>query len=247
MAELHQDFVKTGQTHPTSHETVVLIRDHHGNKTTILKSRLREWPVDKILADPDPSEGRPFKSGDCVRLMTDEYWGMPQGIEGYVSGVISNKFLGWEGNFCQVIFIVACKYETTKQDKITVWDDFLEVQDDQLQLCDENHPPSLCFPYQVSRNGQVIRDPKSGSFERHPKITPYTFDDLCKALNKQPGGSLQQEGEENPTPSPGVERLSFQTREAKVWNSIKSLWKKVKKGVRNDNQNISKKLKQIIG
>ena len=77
--------------------------------------------------------------------MTNEYLGqgMPKGIEGYVSGVVSNQFLGWEGNFCQVMFIVACKYETTEQDEMTVWDDFLEVKEDQLQLCDKNHPPSM--------------------------------------------------------------------------------------------------------
>ncbi len=67
---------------------------------------------------------------------------MPKGIEGYVSGVVSNQFLGWEGNRCHVMFILSC------QDDTRVWDDFLEVEEDQLQLC---HPPSQFFPFQVAK------------------------------------------------------------------------------------------------
>jgi hypothetical protein len=162
--------------------------------------------MDKILADPHPSEGRPFKSNDCVRLMTDKYigHGLPKGIEGYVSGVVSNQFLGWKGNFCQVMFIVACKYETTEQDEITVWDDFLEVEEDQLQLCNKKHPPSLWFPFQVAETGQVIRDQQLGRFEYHTEIKPYTYQDLWDVLTaqaRQPRKSLQQEGQENLSPS----------------------------------------------
>ena len=257
--ELARDFGNAGQLEPDpiQPDKAYLVTDHHGKKQWLPKIFVPEafdWPMDKILADPDPSEGRPFKADDCVRLMTDKYTshGMPKGIEGYVSGVVSNQFLGWEGNFCQVMFIVACKYETAEQDEITVWDDFLEMKEDQLQLCNKNYPPSLWFPYQVTRSGQVIRDPKSGYFEYHTEVKSYTHPELWAVLTAQPRQSresLQEQGKENPPPSLGVERPSFQTREKpfeKGWNRIKSLWKTGKKGVRTANQNISKKLKQII-
>lgn len=254
--ELARDFANAGQLEPDpiQPDKAYLVTDHHGKKQRLLKMFVPEsfhWRMDKILADPDPSEGRPFKADDCVRLMTDKYIGpgMPKGIEGYVSGVVSNQFLGWEGNFCQVMFIVACTYETTEQDKITVWEHFLEVEEDQLQLCNENHPPSLWFPYQVAMNGQVIRDQNSGYFEYHTEIKSYRYPELWDVLTAQSRESPQQEGEENPLPSLGVERPTLQTREKpfeKGWNRIKSLWKKGEKGMRNANQNSSKKLKQII-
>jgi hypothetical protein len=159
-----------------------------------------DWPVDKILADPDPSEGRPFKSDDCVRLMTDKYTalGLPKGIEGYVSGVVSNQFLGWEANRCHVMFILSCKDDSAGQDEITVWDDFLEVEEDQLQLCNREHPPSLWFPYEVAETGQVIRDQQSGCFECHKESKPYTHQGLLDSLAEQPSGTFQQGGKENP-------------------------------------------------
>ena len=199
--ELARDFGNAGQLEPDpiQPDKAYLVTDHHGKKQWLPKIFVPEsfdWPMDKILADPDPGEGRPFKADDCVRLMTDKYigHGMPKGIEGYVLGVVSNQLLGWEGNFCQVMFIVACKYETTEQDEMTVWDDFLEVKEDQLQLCDKNHPPSLWFPYQVARNGQVRRDPKSGCFEYHTEMKSYVYPELWDVLTAQPRESLQQEG-----------------------------------------------------
>jgi hypothetical protein len=145
-----------------------------------------------------------------------------------VLGAVSNKFLGWKANRCQVIFIVACTYdineidvETAEQDEITVWDDFLELREDDLELCDKDRPPSLRFPYQVDGNGRVIRDEQSGHFKRNKEVIPYRYPQLREVLaaqQRQPG-----------------------------WSNIKSLWRKGKKDVRNANQNISKKLKQMMG
>ena len=249
--ELLRDFNNAGQLepHPTrSVDKGYMVTDHHGRKQWLPKIFLPEslhWSMDQILAD-NSNEGRPFKSDHCVRLKTDRYAGrgMPEGIEGYVLGAVSNKHLGWEANLCQVMFIVACTSETTEQDKITVWDDFLEVTDDDLQLCDKKHPPSLWFPFQVDGDGRVIRDQRSGLFEYHTKITPYRYPELWDVLTaqqRQPGEGLQEEEEGNPSPSLGVKKPY-----KKGWNRIKSLWRKGKKGVRNGNQNISKKLKQEI-
>lgn len=110
-------------------------------------------------------------------------------------GAVSNKFLGWEANLCQVMFIVACTHETAEQDEITVWDDFLELEEDDLQLCDEKHPPSLWFPYQVDKDGRVIRDEQSGDFKYHTAIKTYKSQqlwDVLAAQQRQPGESLQQ-------------------------------------------------------
>ena len=143
MDELFKDYLNAGtpEEDPNDSEGDV-VRDHHGDKVPFIKELFGEsvnWPLDKILADPDPSEGGQFKSDDCVRLMTNNYLhrGFPKGIEGYVSGVVSNEYLGWEANYCHVMFIVGCEDETT------VWEDFLEVQEDQLQLCNKKHPPSM--------------------------------------------------------------------------------------------------------
>ena len=200
MEELFLDFLNAGdlELHPTNPDEAYLVTDHHGDKTLLPKIFLPEsfnWPLDKILADPDPSEGRPFKSNDCVRLMTDKYigHGLPKGIEGYVSGVVSNEFLGWEANRCHVMFIIACKDDTTVQD-------FLEVQEDQLQLCNKKHPPSQLFLYQVARNGQVIRDQQSGSFERHKESKPYTYEYLLDSLKEELREIPQQEGEKSSFP-----------------------------------------------
>lgn len=140
--ELFQDFLNVGtvEPHPTHPDKAYLVTDHHGDKFLLPKRFLGEsfnWPLDKILADPHPSEGRQFKSDDCVRLMTNKYLhrGMPKGIEEYVSGVVSNKFLRREANYCQVMFVLAC------QDETTVWEGFLEVEEHELQLCDKKHSP----------------------------------------------------------------------------------------------------------
>ena len=108
--ELARDFDNASQLEPDpiQPDKAYLVTDQHGKKQWLPKIFVPEsfdWPLDKILADPDPSEGRPFKVDDCVRLMTDKHigHGMAKGIEGYVSRVVSNQFLGWEGNFCQVL------------------------------------------------------------------------------------------------------------------------------------------------
>ena len=190
--------------------------------------------MDKILADPDPSEGRKFKYYDCVRLMTNKYLhrGLPKGIEGYVSGVVSNEFLEWEANCCHVMFIIAC------QDETKVWEDFLEVQEDQLQLCNKKHPPSLWFPYQVARNGQLIRDPQSGGFEHHKESKPYTSQELWDSLTEQSREIPQQEGEETPPPRLGVRSLS-PTNEGVANKPLQNILK-------NAVREIRQKVKRII-
>ena len=67
--ELFQDFLNAGTVEPppTAPDVACFVTDHHGKKTLLPKCLLPEsfnWPIDKILADPDPSEGRPFKSDD---------------------------------------------------------------------------------------------------------------------------------------------------------------------------------------
>jgi hypothetical protein len=219
--ELLQGFNNAGklELNPHDPEESYLVTDHHGKKKWLPKIFLPEtfhWTMDQILAD-DPSENRRFKSDDCVRLKTNDYeiHGMPMGVEGYVLGAVSNKFLGWEANRYQVIFIVAC---TEEQDGMTVWDDFLEVTEDDLERCDT---PSLRFLYQVDGKGRVIRDKQSGQFKRNKEVILYRYPELLDGLAAQ----QRQSG----------------------WSNIKSLWRKGKEGVRNGNQNISKKLKQMMG
>lgn len=178
MERLFRDFLNAGQrkVNPNDPEESYLVTDHHGETTPIPKGLVpesRHWPIDEILAD-DPSEKRPFESNACVRLVTDKYAGigLPRGIEGYVSGVVSNKYLGWKANYCHVMFIVACEEDGT------VVEDFLEVRDDDLQLCDKKNPPTQFFPYEVARNGQMM-------LERHENSKPYTYDDLVDFLREE--------------------------------------------------------------
>ena len=185
MERLFRDFLNAGQRklNPNDPDESYLVTDHHGETTPIPKDLMpesRHWTMDQILAD-DPSEKRPFESNDCVRLVTDKYEGvgLPEGIEGYVSGVVSNKYLGWKANYCHVIFILACEEDGT------MVEDFLEVRDNDLRRCDIENPPSQFFPYEVARNGQMM-------LERHEESKPYTYDDLVDFLRDQSRKIRQQ-------------------------------------------------------
>jgi hypothetical protein len=97
--ELTRDFNNAGklEPHPADPEAY-LVADHHGRKQWLPKIFLPEsfdWSMDQILAD-DPSEGRLYKSDDCVRLMTDKYeiHGMPRGLRGMCWGRFQTNFLG---------------------------------------------------------------------------------------------------------------------------------------------------------
>lgn len=125
-------------------------------------------------------EGRDLKRDHCVRLITDSYagLGLPKGVEGYMFRLLSNKSLGGIGNFCQVLFIIG--YDSEDQ---SLSDDWQEVKDEVLQVCDDRNPPSDWFPILV-QNGVVQRgDDKRLKIK--PGATSYNSWDLMDILDRE--------------------------------------------------------------
>lgn len=122
----------------------------------------------------DSEENRPFEHGHCVRLTTDAYTGigLPKGSVGYVLQLVSNKSFTDARNYCEVAFIVG--YDAEDQ---SCTDEYLEVTDSELELCDKDHRPPAWFPFEVGGDG-FVKKTRKGQFQLRPNPEPYTYEEL---------------------------------------------------------------------
>ncbi len=142
--------------------------------------------------ETDPSPGRVLnlRRDHCVRLITDGYahLGMPRGMEGYVISLVSNEALGWPANSCQIMVVLAYP------GRGMAWEeDFLEVAEDELEVCTGDSPPSKWFPFETSGDGLVKRT-RSGGFRVRGDAQPYTHEERIGGLAGPPATSPEQPG-----------------------------------------------------
>jgi hypothetical protein len=169
-----------------------LVTDIHGMAYTIANCFLPEAVLspDRLLVESDPSPGRRLglRRDHCVRLITDGYahLGMPRGMEGYVISLVSNEALGWTANNCQIMVVLAY------QGRGMPWEeDFLEVAEDELEVCTKGNPPSKWFPFETSGDGLVKRT-RSGGFRVRGDAQPYTHEERIGGLAGPPATSPER-------------------------------------------------------
>lgn len=151
------------------------IQDIFGREVFIVSAFVPDLSPPELVRS---EENRPFEYGHCVRLTTDDYAGigLPKGCVGYVLQLVSNKSFTDVRNYCQVIFIIG--YDAEDE---SCTDEYEEVTDSELELCDKDHRPPAWFPFEVGGDGFVKKDQKS-QFQLRPNAEPYTYEEMCDQL-----------------------------------------------------------------
>lgn len=174
--EVLEDYLNAGRV-LRSEGDCSWIQDAHGREFLMPNVFL----PDSLSVPPemvDKEEGRRFEQDHCVCLKTNKYEGkgLPQGAAGYVLQLVSNNSFEHLPNYCQVIFVTA--YDAEQQ---SYEEDYLEVRDNDLELCDKDHRPPVWFPFEVKRDG-FIKKTISGKFKRRSRAKSYTYDELFDIL-----------------------------------------------------------------
>lgn len=177
--ELVENYLTAGRlVKSDSRKRISWMRDAHGIEFALPTQFVEERELLEVET-VERESGRRLKSDQCVRLITDTYegFGMPKGAVGYVLHLVSNASLKREANYCQVMFIL--EYDNEDQ---SYTEEYLEVTDTDLELCDRAHQPPSWFPFVVSGNG-VVNRVLGGSFHVSPTAESYTYEDLFKKLS----------------------------------------------------------------
>lgn len=172
--EVLADYLSAGRVVRTE-GNLTWIQDVYGREILIASAFVPNPSPPEMVAS---EENRPFEHGHCVRLTTDDYTGigLPKGSVGYVLQLVSNKSFTDVRNYCQVIFIVG--YDAEDQ---SCTDEYLEVTDSELELCDKEHRPPAWFPFEVGRDG-FVKKTRKGQFQLRPNAEPYTYEELGDQL-----------------------------------------------------------------
>jgi hypothetical protein len=161
------------------------VTDIHGRTSLVPNDFLPEAVTssDNVLVERDlhPDRVLNLRRNHCVRLITDAYEdrGMPKGIEGYVTNLVSNEALGWPANNCQIMVVL----EHLGKD-IPWSEDFLEVTESEIERCTKENPPSEWFPFETSEDGLVETTPLG--FKVKPDAKTYTYEELFVHLTGKP-------------------------------------------------------------
>lgn len=110
--------------------------------------------------------------------------------------LLSNKSLGGIGNFCQVLFIIG--YDSEDQ---SLSDDWQEVKDEVLQVCDNGNPPSDWFPILVQN--RVVQRGDDKRLKIKPAATSYNSWDLMDILDREQSTNPAR-AEDPPSPKPSL-------------------------------------------
>lgn len=121
-------------------------------------------------------------------------------------------------------------------------EEYLEVTDDELQICDATNQPPYWFPYQVEGNGIMMKTPVRDDFVLKPDAISYDYYWLLKQLLGS--GKPPPEEEATEKKKGGKHRVTVREMIQNVRSGIKfslqDLWRKMRNQAKKRRSSSSK-------